>query len=70
PPRIVANVYSTKNDVAEVLDGVKLLRKIAAQPALKNLIAEELRPGPQVQSDADLINDLRNRSGTVYHPAC
>ena len=70
PPRIVGNAYSTKNDIAEVLAGVKLIRKIAAQPALKNIIAEELRPGPQVKSDAALIDDLRTRSGTVYHPAC
>jgi choline dehydrogenase len=68
-PRITANAYSTKQDIAEVLAGVKLLRKIAAQPALAAVIAEELRPGPKVTSDKDLINDLRNRSGTVYHPS-
>jgi choline dehydrogenase len=34
------------------------------------LIAEELRPGPAIQSDADLIHDFRQRSGTVYHPSC
>ena len=33
-------------------------------------IAEELRPGPAVQSDADMIADFRARSGTVYHPSC
>ena len=33
-------------------------------------MAEELRPGPAVQSDADLIADFRAQSGTVYHPSC
>ena len=33
-------------------------------------MAEELRPGPEVQSDAALIDDFRARSGTVYHPSC
>jgi choline dehydrogenase len=33
-------------------------------------MAEELRPGPAVLSDQDLIADIRQRSGTVYHPSC
>ena len=69
-PRIVANVFSTNHDVTEMLDAVKMLRRIAAADPLKSLIAEELRPGPQVQSDDDLIADFRARSGTVYHPSC
>jgi choline dehydrogenase len=56
--------------VEEMLAAVKYLRHIAAQPALAGLIAEELRPGPAVQSDADMIADFRLRSGTVYHPSC
>lgn len=69
-PKIVANVYSTDHDVQEMLEAVKYLRHIAAQPAMAGLIAEELRPGPAVQSDADLIDDFRQRSGTVYHHSC
>ena len=69
-PVITANAFSTEHDVAEMLAAVKYLRHIAAQPALANLIAEELRPGPAVQSDEDLISDFRQRSGTVYHPSC
>jgi len=67
---ITANAFSTDHDVAEMLAAVKYLRHIAAQPAFASLIADELRPGPMVQSDADLINDFRQRSGTVYHPSC
>ena len=69
-PRIVANAFSTNHDVSEMLDAVKMLRRIAGAAPLKSLIAEELRPGPQVQSDEDLIADFRSRSGTVYHPSC
>lgn len=69
-PKIVANVFATDHDVQEMLEAVKYLRHIAAQPALAGLIAEELRPGPAVQSDADLIHDFRQRSGTVYHHSC
>jgi len=69
-PVITANAFSTDNDVQEMLAAVKFLRKIAAQPAFAPLVAEELRPGPAVVSDEDLIADFRARSGTVYHPSC
>ena len=69
-PKITANAYSTEHDVREMLAAVKFLRKIATHEPLASLMAEELRPGAAVQSDDDLIADLRQRSGTVYHPSC
>ena len=66
----MANAFSTENDVEEMLAAVKFLRVIAAQPALAARIRQELRPGPEVVSDDDLIADFRARSGTVYHPSC
>ena len=53
-----------------MLSAVKYLRTIAATEPMKSLIAEELRPGPAVSRDEDLIHDLRQRSGTVYHQSC
>jgi choline dehydrogenase len=69
-PRITVNAFSTDHDVTEMLAAVKYLREIAAQQPIRALIAEELRPGPAVKSDDDLIADFRARSGTVYHPSC
>lgn len=69
-PVIVANAYATENDVTEMLAAVKFLRRIAAQPGFARLVKEELRPGPAVTTDEDLIADFRQRSGTVYHPSC
>lgn len=69
-PRISPNALSTAHDVEEMLAAVKFLRTIASHNPLKDLIAEELRPGPTIQSDADLVTDFRQRSGTVYHPSC
>lgn len=69
-PKIVGNAFSTENDVEEMLAAVKYLRTIASQPAFAPLVAEELRPGPAVQTDEDMITDFRQRSGTVYHPSC
>jgi choline dehydrogenase len=67
-PRIVANAYSTDGDVAEMLAAVKFVRRIAAQPALAEIIEEEVLPGSAITSDEDLVLDFRKRSGTVYHP--
>ena len=69
-PVIRANAFSTQHDIDEMLAAVKFLRRIAAQPAMARLIREELRPGPEVTTDAELIEDFRARSGTVYHPSC
>ena len=69
-PRIIANAYSTDHDVQEMLEAVKFIRTIAKQAQISKFIAEELRPGPAVQSDDELIADIRQRSGTVYHPSC
>ncbi|TGU58407.1 choline dehydrogenase, partial [Mesorhizobium sp. M2D.F.Ca.ET.147.01.1.1] len=66
--KITANAYSTNADVDEMLAAVKFVRKIAAMPAMAEIIEEEVLPGPSVTSDADLIQDFRKRSGTVYHP--
>jgi choline dehydrogenase len=67
-PKITANAYSTNADVDEMLAAVKFVRRIASMPAMAEIIEEEVLPGPSIQSDADLIQDFRKRSGTVYHP--
>jgi choline dehydrogenase len=68
PPLIAPNALSTPEDVETVLAGVKLLRRLAAQPALSEIIEAELAPGSGIRSDEDLIQDFRLRGGTVYHP--
>ena len=67
-PRITANAFSVDSDVADMLAGVKFVRRIAASPSLESMIAEEILPGPSCRSDEELISDFRRRSGTVFHP--
>ena len=67
-PKIAANVFSTENDVEEMLEAVRFVRTIAGQPAMREIIKAEIAPGPSVQSDDDVILDFRRRSGSVYHP--
>ena len=51
-----------------MLFGVRFARKITEQPALKPYVAEEVVPGPTVQSEDKLIEDIRNRGVSNLHP--
>ena len=68
PPRIAPHALSAAADVQDMLEGVQLLRRLAAQPAMREVIDAELAPGPDVVTEEALIADFRARSGTVYHP--
>ena len=67
-PKIHPNYLTASEDMAELLDGVRFMRVLAATPSMRAIIEEELKPGPAVQSEDDLIDDIRKRCGTVFHP--
>jgi choline dehydrogenase len=67
-PEIHPNSLSTRQDLSEMVEGCKLLRKIAATPAMQAVIDMEIVPGPLVQSDEEMLEDIRNRCSTVFHP--
>ncbi len=67
-PAIRPNYLSTNHDVEEMLEGVRFMRTLAAAPSLARLIEREIAPGPQVQSDAEMLEDIRQRAGTIFHP--
>lgn len=68
PPEIQPNYLSTNEDVADVVAGCHLMRELAKQPAFKDIISEELIPGPQCITDDALLEDFKNRGDTVFHP--
>jgi choline dehydrogenase len=68
PPRIVANYLADPRDRATSIAALRLVRRIAAQPALKELIVREVRPGPQAQSDEALLAHIAKLGATSYHP--
>lgn len=67
-PMIHPNYLSTDIDMQDMLEGSKLMRRFAETPAFSKLIEAEIAPGPQVQTDEELVADIRNRAGTVFHP--
>jgi choline dehydrogenase len=68
PPRIVPNSLSTDHDVHEMLEGARLLRRLAATSSLSAIIVDEITPGVGLQSDEALVDDIRRRCSSVVHP--
>ena len=68
PPEIRINYLATETDRATFIDGIKILRKVLAAPALKAYCVEEVYPGADVTSDEDVLDFCRKTGSTVYHP--
>jgi 4-pyridoxate dehydrogenase len=66
--RIRQNFLSTDNDKRTIRDGLKLVRRMGATPPLADFVAEELAPGPAVQSDDELDAYIRATAATAHHP--
>ncbi len=69
--KIVGNVLSHPDDMATLVRGVKLARKILHAPSLARLVSHELAPGngPDDEvSDTVIEQHIRTVLKTVYHP--
>ena len=51
-----------------MIAGMRMARKVAAQPSLKNYIGEELKPGIEIADDESLLNYVRHNGSTIFHP--
>ena len=49
--------------------GIRLARTIVTQPAMAGWAGVELAPGPDAQTDDELIDYMHKTHNTVYHPA-
>jgi choline dehydrogenase len=67
-PAIHPNYLAAQHDRDTLLAGVRALRKIVQSSAFAQHIAEEVEPGPACASDDALIDYIRRRGSTVYHP--
>ena len=67
-PEIRINYLSTETDRTTNVEGLKILRKILAAPAMQTFCTAEEEPGAKVTSDEDLLAYARQRSSTVFHP--
>ena len=68
-PKIHANYLSHPADREMIVAVLKLIRKVASQPALARLIVRETRPGPAVATDDELLDYARRTAQTCWHPS-
>lgn len=66
-PKIHANYLGHPEDREVALAALKIARRIAAQPALADVIVREVRPGPSAASDEALLGFVRQTGHTCWH---
>lgn len=67
-PRIQPNYLSTEADRKVAVDSLRLTRRIVAADSLKRYAPEEFKPGPALQTDAELIKAAGDIGTTIFHP--
>ncbi|VTU34466.1 GMC family oxidoreductase [Variovorax sp. PBL-E5] len=68
PPIITTRHLSERDDLDTYIQGFRIARKVAQQPAFANYVEEEIRPGNKVESDEDIEDYLRASIFSSYHP--
>ena len=67
-PKIEPNYLAHEDEIQDLLEGVKLIRKLAETSQLQAITLDEMRPGLGCKTDAQLIEDIRNNADTIFHP--
>jgi choline dehydrogenase-like flavoprotein len=67
-PLIDPNYFAEEYDRKISIGGFRLAREIMAQPAFRPFLTAERLPGPEVQSDAEVMAYARRHGKTDYHP--
>ena len=68
PPAIQPRYLSARSDCDTVVAGMKAMRRIMNEPAMRRYIAQERAPGEHCVSDGELLAFARDTGTTVYHP--
>jgi len=68
-PIIAPNYLATDDDKQVMVDSIRKVRAIAAQPALARYRPTEVLPGhPEIDDDATLLKMAADMATTVFHP--
>lgn len=66
-PEINPNYLSDPMDIRVHLGGMRLLRRMLGTPELARYLSTETLPGPDVQTDDELLDFARRNGSTTYH---
>ena len=67
-PEIRLNYLSTEEDRKVAVEGLRFTRRIMSADALSPFAPEELKPGPDIQSEEDLATAAGDLGTTIFHP--
>ncbi len=67
-PEITPNYLDAELDQRTAVAAIRCARAIAASPAMRPFVKREVKPGPALSSDADLLEFCRNHGATIFHP--
>ena len=69
-PALKFNYLSTENDRREWVEAVRVARKILNQSALDPYNGGEISPGPEVETDEQILDWVAKDAETALHPSC
>ena len=69
-PQLRFNYLSTDQDRREWVEAIRVARHILKQPSFDEFSGGELSPGPQVESDQEILDWVARDAETALHPSC
>lgn len=69
-PSIRFNYLSTEEDKKEWVEAIRVARNILSQKAMDPFNGGEISPGPEVQTDEEILDWVRRDGETALHPSC
>ena len=67
-PRICANYLSAEEDLAPMIEAVKLSRQLLQAKSFDEFRGREVFPGDEAMDDAAISAFIRKKAETIYHP--
>ncbi|MFO1026247.1 MAG: GMC family oxidoreductase N-terminal domain-containing protein [Acetobacteraceae bacterium] len=68
PPAVLFDYLRTEYDIRAAIWGLRLVRRIASQPALQPYNKGEIYPGADVNTDEEMLDYIRNTGVSNQHP--
>ena len=69
PPHMQPNYLSAELDQHTAVAAIRSARAIAATKAMRQYVKREVKPGPDANDEAALLDFCRNNGATIFHPS-
>ena len=69
PPDTWLDYFADTEDRRVMIDSVRFVRRLLAVPPIAEMVERESRPGPQVETDEQILEAYRAMGTPAYHAA-